>query len=324
LLISFGDEEGYLALDRLQVEKTKEWDMFEDEETHERGFVQIVDDLVMNKDKYGIEMIGLDTFDKMVELATQEVFKEHRRLKGVTPKSLNDALGGYGAGGRRVADLMQAQVSRLREAGYAVFILAHTKVKDKSDPLTGETYEQITNSLQSNFYNTFANIAQMIVNIVIERDIKDGKQIGERRVMHFRDNGIVDAGSRFKNIPDKLELSAENFMLAFETGVKSSTYDGKVVSDKELEKQKKTEQAEIAKASKAVQEKETAQKKGESELEEKKVLIQKIQDKGMSGLSDEQGAAIKKIVTENKITKLTDPDGISLENLKAIVDIMYK
>ena len=37
-------------------------------------------------------MIGLDTFDKMVEVATEEVFKEHRRLKGAYPKSLNDAL----------------------------------------------------------------------------------------------------------------------------------------------------------------------------------------------------------------------------------------
>ena len=191
LLISFKDEEGYLSLDRLQVETAKEWDAFEDSNTGDRGFIQIVDDLVMNRDKYGIEMIAIDTFDKMVEVATEEVFKEHRRLKGQMPKSLNDALGGYGAGGRKVSEIMQVQVNRLREAGYAVFILAHTKVKEKTDPMTGESYEQITNNLQSNFYNTFANIAQMIVNIVVERDIKDGRQIGERRMMHFRDNGLT-------------------------------------------------------------------------------------------------------------------------------------
>ena len=93
LLLSFADEEGYLALDKLQYEKVTEWDMDEDEEGN-RGFVQIVDDLVENKSEYGIEMICLDTLDKLVEVATKEVFEIHRRLKGSRPESLNGALGG--------------------------------------------------------------------------------------------------------------------------------------------------------------------------------------------------------------------------------------
>lgn len=322
LLISFKDEEGYLALDRLQVEVAREWDAFEDTETQLRGFVQIVDDLVENKSKYGIEVIGLDTFDKMVEVATEEVFKEHRRLKGVYPKSLNDALSGYGAGGRRLSELMQTQVARLREAGYAVFILAHTKVKEKSDPVSGEAYEQITNNLQSNYYNTFANIAQMIVNIVVERDIKDGRQVGEKRMMHFRDNGLVDAGSRFKNLPEKLELSAENFMLAFEEGVRSSKSGDLPLTDKEIAKSKAIEQKEREKTSKIVQEKEVAIKKAETELEQKLAIIEKIKTVGISNLTKEQGEEMKAYTVAHKITKLTEPDNISLEDLQAVANIM--
>lgn len=322
ILISFKDEEGYLALDKLQVEVAKEWDAFEDTDTKLRGFIQIVDDLVENKSKYGIEMIGLDTFDKMVEVATEEVFKEHRRLKGAYPKSLNDALSGYGAGGRRLSELMQTQVSRLREAGYAVFILAHTKIKEKTDPVTGEAYDQITNNLQSNYYNTFANIAQMIVNIVVERDIKDGRQIGERRMMHFRDNGLVDAGSRFKDMPEKLELSAKNFMLAFEEGVKNSKSGDTPLTDKEVSKNKATEQKERDKLSKIVQEKEVAIKKSETELEQKTVIINKIKAVGMTNLTGEQGEKIKAYTSAHKITKITDPDNISLEDLEAISSIM--
>ena len=321
LLISFKDEEGYLSLDKLQVETAKDWDAFE-ESNGDRGFIQIVDDLIMNKTKYGIEMIGLDTFDKMVEVATEEAFKEHRRLKGSLPKSLNDALGGYGAGARKVSELMQTQVNRLREAGYAVFILAHTKIKDKTDPMTGEVYEQITNNLQSNFYDTFANTAQMIVNIVVARYIKEGRQIGEKRRMHFRDNGLVDAGSRFKDIPAKLELSAENFMIAFETGVKSSRFDGTPISDKEFEKQKKQESVEREKHTKVLEEKESVKKIEQTELEQKKILIDKITAKGMGDLGEEQGNAIKKIVTASKITKITDPDNVTLKDLQSIVEIM--
>ncbi len=162
----------------------------------------------------------------------------------------------------------------------------------------------------------------MIVNIVVERDIKDSRQIGEKRMMHFRDNGLVDAGSRFKEMPDKLELSAENFMKAFETGVKSSGYDGKVMSDKEFEAQKKKDIVEREKVAKVVQEKEVSAKQEATELEQKKELIDRIQSKGMSGLSDEQASEIKKIVTASKITKITDPDNVTLKDLQKIVSIM--
>ena len=94
VLISFGAEEGYLALDKLQYERAKTWNAYEDIETKERGFVQIVDDLIENKESYGIELIGLDTFDEMVEVATKEVFEIHREQKKSYPKSLNEALGG--------------------------------------------------------------------------------------------------------------------------------------------------------------------------------------------------------------------------------------
>ena len=322
VLISFKDEEGYLALDRLQVETAKVWNAFEDETTGERGFVQIVDDLVMNKDAYGIEMIGLDTLDKMVEVATDEVFNEHRRLKGVAPKSLNDALGGYGAGQKRVSELMQAQIARLREVGYAVFILAHTKIKDKTDPMTGEVYEQITNNLQSGFYNTFANTAQMIVNIVVERDIKDGRQLGEVRMMHFRDNGLVDAGSRFQEMPEKLELSAENFMKAFETGVKNSSCDGKVMTDKEIAKKRKEEDAVIKKQSKDVAEREANVKKEEANLTEKLEIIEQIKSRGISKATPEQSEAVKRYAKEKGISSITDTNVVTLDDLNHIASLM--
>ena len=98
--------------------------------------------------------------------------------------------------------------------------------------MTGESYEVITNNLRSDVYSQLANIAQMITMITIDRVIEDGKQVASSRSMWFRSNGLVDCGTRFPQIPEKLPLSAENFMLAFETGVKSSMK--KKVTDEEM------------------------------------------------------------------------------------------
>lgn len=317
LLLSLGDEEGYLALDRLQVEAIKEWNMYEDSDTGERGFIQVVDDLIENREKYKIQAIALDTWDKLADLATKEVFELHRKAKGSYPKSLNEALGGYGAGGKKVAELMMEQVSRLRGAGYAIFVIAHTKKKDKTDPATGETYEQITNDLMSTFYNPIANIAQMIVNIIIERDIKDGKQVGINRMMYFRDNGYIDAGGRFNGLPDKLELSAENFMSAFKIGVKNSSLNGEL-SDKEIEKKSAQEVKELEAKAKASKEKESKEKQADNESQKKKEILSLFQSKATS-LSAEQLSLVKEINAKYEIKDYKNVESIPMEALEEIL-----
>ena len=117
-----------------------------------------------------------------------------------------------------------------------------------TDVMTGESYEVITNNLRSDVYSQLANIAQMITMITIDRVIEDGKQVASSRSMWFRSNGLVDCGTRFPQIPEKLPLSAENFMLAFETGVKSSMK--KKVTDEEMKEMaiKEQQQADQAPA----------------------------------------------------------------------------
>jgi hypothetical protein len=326
VLLSFGDEEGHKSLDRLQCEEIDDWDLEYEtnldgsvNEDSPRGFVQVVDDLVENKETNGIEAVGLDTWDKLVEIATREAYEIHRRLKGAYPKSLNDALGGYGAGGKKVVELMMGQVARLRKAGYAVFVMAHTKKKDKTDVMTGEAYEQITNDLISTFYNPIANVAQMIVNIAVEREIKDNKQIGTKRMMYFRDNGIVDAGGRFVGLPEKMELSAENFMIAFNTGVKNSMMGSNPsVTDEDLAKKREAEKAELDKKAKAVKDKENKEKNKATESARKKEIISIFQSKAAS-LDATVLGVIKGINTRYGITNYNDPDNLPIEALEEIL-----
>lgn len=195
---------------------------------------------------------------------------------------------------------MLEQIGRLRSVGYAVFILAHTKNKDKTDVVTGEQYEQVTNNLISTFYNPIADICQMVVNIIIEREIKDGRQVGANRMMYFQSNGLVDAGGRFNGLPEKLPLSADSFMDAFETGVKSSMIGGNV-SDKEIkkmqDKENKERETNVEKAQKAEKNKKSA----EEELAKKQEMLSLFQSKAKS-LTSEKLGMIKTINDEYSIT----------------------
>ncbi len=345
LLISCGDEEGYHSLDQLQVEDVKHWDLEEDDEGN-RGIIQLTDDLILNKKELGIEIVALDTLDQLVGLATKEVFEIHRRKYGKYPDSLNGALGGYNAAPKKVAELIMEQISKLNRAGYAVFVLAHTKKKDKTDVVTGETYEQLTNDLMSTFYGPVANTAQMIVNVIMELDFDDsslqykkvettqsngkkGEEVVEvrrkraepKRVMYFRDSGFVDAGGRFEGLPEKLPLSAENFMKAFEMGVEASRI--KPVDAKTIAKQKKDEEKQIEKQSEAVKEEVKAKEKSNQE-DERKSEISALIKTHMPTLGKDSLGLIKDVSTEYGIKSFADLTVVPLEALIKIERIIIE
>ena len=260
LLISCGNESGYHALDNLQVEEVREWskeygypesEEGVPEEFWTRGLVEVIDDLVFNKANYKIKLVCFDTLDELYPMAEQRVFYEHKKKKGAYPESLNAALGGYGAGQNRAVELVTEQIARLRNAGYGVFLIGHVKVKDKIDPVTGDVYEQYTNNLSNKYFGAVADNAQMVVNIVNELNIvggtdeKAGRISGSTRSMYFRDTGLIDAKSRFVGMPEKLPLSATNFLQAFRDGVKNSQTTP--IPEKEIKKQiaKEKKEAEI-------------------------------------------------------------------------------
>ena len=70
----------------------------------------------------------------------------------------------------------------------------------RTDPLTGEKYEQLTNLMQDRTYSAIADNAQMVMVGTIERDIASGKIENEKRVIHLRGTSTIDAGSRFNDL----------------------------------------------------------------------------------------------------------------------------
>lgn len=293
LLLAF--EKGYLSYDGMQVVDINKFSGSSESED-EMSFVEVVDYIVENPDEY--KGVCIDTLDAMIDCATKEVLRLHKKEIGTTCKSLLDAFKGYGRGKARLLDICNEQIERLRDAGVAVFFLCHTKKRTLSDLMTGVEYDQITNNLTSDIYNNFANNAQMIMVGVKDRDISEGKIVGEKRTVYLRGNSYVDAGCRFDNVPDTIngdrEYLVNEFLTAFENAVKDSA-KGKI----DIEKAKKEEDKER---------KEKAVKSVKNKIDEEKnlELIAKIKDEFISIEDADKKDEFKKLMKENGVTTLKD------------------
>lgn len=317
LLISFGNEEGYHALDGVQVAVVENWSADYDEDNDTIGFIQLVDDIVENNDEYGIKGVCFDTLDTMVGVATKEVLRQHKKEKGTVCKTLNEAFSGYGRGKQRLLDIMDTQIDRLRKAGIAVWFLCHTKLKEKSDMLSGEKYEQITNNLTDDIYTHFADAAQIVMTGAFDREIVAGKIISEDRVVYLRGNSTVDAGGRFTEIVEKIPLDVSEFMKAFEDAVKASIEGDS--SDGSIKKMKEEEEKERKKAAKIAKEKD-AERKANLDDDERALLLQVITSK-FPGADDDTKTKAKKVLTDSGFKKFTDGD-VPVAVLKEIANIL--
>lgn len=228
LLISIGDEIGYQALDGLVYIEAPTWE----------SLVEIFDDLVENKEDNDFELLGLDTVDEMVKLAQAEVKRLHKKAKG-TSVEFNACFGGYGAPRKKVEELIDEQLARLRRAGYGLIYIGHTRIRDVKEK-NGDEYQQLTSNLSADYDGIFSNKADIVMTISIEKNIDENKHVdGTTRYMYFRSDGFVDAGGRFAEMPERVEYGADNYIKAFEKGVKGAIVEE--ITDTEIKKKKEKE-----------------------------------------------------------------------------------
>lgn len=308
LLISCGNEQGYKALPDIQYEEVLKFSKKEDSEGN-RGFVQVVDDLVKNYKELGIKMVVIDTLDTLFDIGTEHVMEESRRQTGKPSKSLNDCFGGYSRGRDRLLELVMNEIHKLDRLPVALFILGHTKYKGKKDTLTNNEYEQLTTNLRFDFYSPISNSAQMIVNLATERVIEDGVQVDAKRYMYFTSNGLIDCGSRFEGLPEKLELSAENFMKAFKMGVENSLKKSEVKHNvEELRKEEKKEQE--------LEVKQVQQEVEQQEKEEEQKSVDELKSQLKGKLKDTNAKNIvKEFMKEKNIKSIASLDAKQLQEV---------
>lgn len=208
-------ERGYNALDGLMTTDDYKivytWQDFND----------IINLLVEERSELDYKLICIDTIDMMVELAEKEAIRYYN-LK-VEPskraRTINEAGGGYGRGKAYAKIIIREALNKLSKSGYGVFLIGHSKdrlMKEKD----GTEYNFLGCNLTNDYTDIFLDAADIISFLTIEKEIENNEIIGKKVYMNFRSDSI-DCGGRFKNLPDKIEYSAKNYIEVFENAVRS-------------------------------------------------------------------------------------------------------
>ena len=231
LLVSCGNERGYSALDSLVYVDCPEWSTL----------MEVVDELVENKADNEFKLVGIDTVDELVAMAQREVIRLEYRKSGER-KEFNACLGGYGAGRKKVEELINFIITRLGDSGYGLIFIGHTKIRDIKEK-NGDEYQMLTSNLSSDYDGIFANKADICMMGTIEKNIDGGFVQDAERFMVFRGDGYIDAGGRFADIESKVEVSAKNYIKTVTDAIRKSikSHDA---TDEYIETKKKQEQKE--------------------------------------------------------------------------------
>ena len=231
LLVGCGNEIGYKILDNLNTTQV----------TTYKDLIELRDWLINEKGKeHNIEIVAFDTGDELALIADKETI----RLSNIENpnkkiKSIKAAFGGYTAGEKYSAnDIIKPYMTSLQNAGFGVWVIAHTKfktIKEKGG-LEEDGYMQLTSNMGADYEAAFGDIFDVTLTGVIDRDVEE-KGEGDKkkryatdtvRKLYFRETPLIDAGGRFAYgaVPeymvfDKEDMGAE-FIKVIEEGMEKS------------------------------------------------------------------------------------------------------
>lgn len=332
VFLEMGKEDGADAIDGIQYLTCPEWDAEYDENTNTIGFSTFIDDVVENKatDWKNLKVVVIDTLDELFSIAEPEVIRMHNKENPTKRvKSIKAAFGGFMAGEDKAIEIVQEKLWSLKNVGVSFIIIGHTKIRNVTDPVTGEDYMQMTTNMSQRYFNALKTKVHFLPVLSVDREIvkeKGKKNIvtgevstkgvlkGETRKITFRDdNFVIDSKSRFANIVPEIPLNVDAFIDAITNAIKAEQSKSGVSFDDAKKKQEKM--ASEAEQRVAKQEEEAKEKK---EIEN---AIAELVDFITENKSDM--SVIKPIVEACKERGYANPKEInSIEDAKAILALI--
>lgn len=276
LLCGIGNEIGYTLLDNLQTTHIDSW----------KELKELQNWLIKGKGtEHNIEMVCFDVIDELIPIAEKEVCRLSQLQTGKPCDSINKALGGYGSGQAKVKELIKEYFTTLYKAGFGIMCISHTKMKTivEKGKNEDEGYQVLTSNLPNTYESIFADIFDLVLTGIVDKNIVDGKIESTERRLYFRGNTTLEAGCRFATdtVPEYIVVEnqkqfAKEFLKTIKDGMKNSASNP--LTEKEVEESIKEEkkQTEIE-LQKVQQEVEEEQK--EDEKVSKKELMAQIKDK---------------------------------------------
>ena len=129
LELSVGNERGFKALDGMVYDEAPDWPTL----------MEIVDDLIENKEDNHFKFICIDTVDELVSIAKKEVIRLDFRKTGERHE-FNACFGGYGHPREKVQELIDNLMTRLEDSGYGLIWIGHTKYRTVNEK-NGDSYD---------------------------------------------------------------------------------------------------------------------------------------------------------------------------------------
>ncbi len=241
LFLEMYRENGAKYIEDIIYEDVPDWDTF----------VEIVDDIVENRttDYADLKVVFLDTLDNALQLAEQESIRLwNKENPAKRTAAINAAWGGYMKGQDKAMELLQEQLFRLRTVGVAFSVIGHVRQTTITDPITNESYQQITSDVSQRYFNQLKKNIDLVGIAYIDRELTknkvNGKEVStvksETRKIKFRDdNYTVDSGSRMSQIVSEINFDADEFIEAMRNALEAEVKKGgKSVEDRRVENEK--------------------------------------------------------------------------------------
>lgn len=199
LLVEVGNEHGTTMLDNINVTHVSSY----------KDMIQLRDWLINEKGKeHNIEILCFDVVDELQDIFDREIIRLNNIENPNKPsKSIKSCFGGYNAGPEMSAGKIKEYMESLKNAGFGIICLGHTKMKAVSDRASteDERWMTLTGTLPSNYNAAIADICDIVLTGNIEREFEtkgDGENaknylVSEERRLYLRATELIDAGSRF-------------------------------------------------------------------------------------------------------------------------------
>jgi DNA polymerase III delta prime subunit len=323
LFLEIGKEDGADAIEGIVYEPCEDWDKFE----------EVIDDIIENKtsDYPDLRVVAVDTYDELFRIAEPEVIRMHNSENPDKPaKTIKSAFGGFQAGEDKVVEIVLDKLWSLKTVGVSFIPIGHTKSKNVDDPVTGESYVQLTTNMSQKYFNAlktkvhFLGVAAIDREIVKEKtgkkDIVTKKEIlrsvvkDESRKITFRDdNFVIDSKSRFAEIIDEIPMSADELIKA----VKDAILKEHSKSNRTLEQSKKEQANEEAQKLKEIAKNE--------EFNKTKKELDALVDEIMEFIKDNKTntSLIKPILEKSKSLGYAKPTDISkIKDAKDVLSLI--
>lgn len=233
ILLDVGKENGTGCINNITYEKVPTYQVWD----------EITKDIIENKetDYSTLKILVVDTIDQLLAITEPYAIALWNKSNIGTKdfkkvNTLNASWGGFGKGMDKVLELILNRIEKLRSVGVVTWICGHTRSREVTDPLTGNTYTSLSADATQKYFVAIKTKIDVLGVACINRDVVKeetnkknvmthkaetiNKVVSENRVIKFRDdNYAVDSKSRLKHIVSEIPLDSDALIEAIQSAI---------------------------------------------------------------------------------------------------------